>query len=272
MSPYSIHIALALAGEGAAGNTFEEIKNTLHLTGDKDSIAKSFSDSFASVQSRKGDSTLDIANKVFVKKGYQIAPKFADYAVKSFGSEVQALDFAQNVDSANTINQWVEQKTNEKIKDLIKADSLDSDTRMVLVNAIYFKGQWEHQFNKNRTEKAPFWLDQTRSIDVDMMHAKQSYEYGKIDELAATALELKYKDSDISFLILLPNERNGLKEMEGKLTSINLEAIKGKMYSEEVELTLPRFKIEHEIDLKEILSQVWMQRSNQLMALVLNFD
>lgn len=249
-------MALALAGQGAGGSSFEQIKNVLHLEGDKEAIAKTYSDAVAASQANKGGSTLEIANKVYVKNGYQIKPKFEVYAVKSFDSEIQNLEFSQNVEAANTINQWVERKTNSKIKDLIKSDYLDADTRLVLVNAIYFKGTWEHQFNKNLTQKGPFYTDATNSIETDFMFTKKSFDYGRIDEVEASVLEMRYADSDVSFLIILPDKNDGLKEMESKLGGINLGLIRGKMRNVEVELTLPKFKIEHEIQMNDLLAKV----------------
>lgn len=232
------------------------------MSGDKEAIADNFKNFVTTLNSRKGDSTLDTANKVFVKSGYEIKPKFEEYAVQSFGSEVQALDFSQGVESAKTINQWVEAKTNNKITELIDPSSLTDDTRVVLVNAIYFKGHWKHQFNKNLTAKGPFWTSSDDSVEADFMQLKENFNYGSIVELDATALELKYANSDLSFLILLPNSRNGLPELEQKLSHFDLSKINEQLEELEVDVTIPKFKVEHKVELVDTLKEVCGQMSH----------
>lgn len=249
-------VALALASQGAQGATFDEIKNTLHLTGDQNAIAEQFSTSNTELTKNVGKATLKVANKVYVKDGYELKPAFKEVAVKKFNSEAESVNFVNAAPTAAKINGWVEEKTNNKIKDLIKAESLDQDTRLVLVNAIYFKGNWQHQFKKTNTLKEPFYTSADKSVDVDMMHLTEHFKYGTFDDLDATALELPYNDSDISFLILLPNKRDGLKSLEAKLKTVNLADLTNNMYKSEVQVSMPRFRSEYEIELTETLKEV----------------
>lgn len=249
-------VALALASEGAKGKTFDEVKECLHLSGDKHAIADHFSASASALTRNTGNSTLNIANKVYVQVGREIKPEFNEIATKKFLSEAQTLNFGQSEESAKTINTWVEEKTNNKIKDLIKSDSLTSDTRVVLVNAIYFKGKWEHQFNPRATQKGPFYINDNDSVDVDFMYVKQDFKYGQLSDLDASAIELKYDGSDISFLIILPNKRTGLAELEGKLKNYDLKKVSEELYKTEVEVTIPKFKVEFEVKLKPTLQKV----------------
>lgn len=189
-------------------------------------------------------------------KDYTAKPTFNEIAKKSFASESQSLDFAQTAQSAGTINKWVEDNTNNKIKDLISADSLGEDTRMVLVNAIYFKGFWTYQFDPKNTFKGPFYLNEQETVTVDYMKIKKNFKYGSIQNLDATAIELPYKDSDITMLIILPNSKTGLPALEAKLESTNFDEITKNLYSQEVNVELPKFKIETELDLKDTLENV----------------
>lgn len=189
-------------------------------------------------------------------KNYSVKRSFNEIATKAFASEAQSIDFAQNSAAASTINGWVEDNTNNKIKDLISADSLDGDTRMVLVNAIYFKGFWTYQFNPKDTFKAPFYLNDQDSVTVDFMKIKKYFKYGELRDLDATAIELPYKDSDISMLIILPNQRTGLSALEGKLNTIDLSDVTKSLYSQEVNVEIPKFKIEFDVELKEPLEKV----------------
>lgn len=201
-------------------------------------------------------------------KNYSVKPTFNEVATKSFASEAQSLDFSNGAASAATINQWVESQTNNKIKDLIASDSLTSDTRMVLVNAIYFKGFWTYQFKPEDTFKAPFFLNEQDSVTTDFMKIKKHFKYGILSQLDATAIELPYKDSDISMLIILPNSRTGLSALEGKLNTINLGDISSKLYSQEVNVEIPKFKIEFDIKLNEPLKKVRNEMISRLACLI----
>lgn len=189
-------------------------------------------------------------------KNYSVKRTFNEVASKSFASEAQSLDFAQSAQSAGTINGWVEDNTNNKIKDLIKSSDLDGDTRMVLVNAIYFKGFWTYQFDPKSTFKAPFYLNEQDTVQVDFMKVKKHFKYGNVPSLDATAIELPYKDSDVSMLIILPNSRTGLSALEAKLHTIDFSEITKKMREQEVNVEIPKFKIEFDIELNEPLSKV----------------
>ena len=257
LSPYSVGVALAFAAQGAAGTTERKLFDGLHLTGTKEQIADRFSESFAALTRGVGNSTLEIANKVYVQEGHQIKPAFADVAEKKFHSEAQSVNFGNNVQSAQTINQWVEEKTHDKIKDLISADSLSADSRVVLVNAIYFKGQWEHQFRKTSTQPGPFYTTADGApVDVQYMNQKEHFNYGAFEELQATGLQLKYQNSDISFLIVLPDKRDGLAALEQKLQNVDFGSLIGRMERQEVQVKIPKFKIESKFDLKEPLTKV----------------
>lgn len=257
MSPYSVAIALGLASIGSNGATFEQIKKALYLNGDKNTIAENFSNLSNSLKSKSGKATLGIANKVYVKTGYQIKPQFEKIAVKKFDSEVQSLNFDKNVESANTINGWVATKTNDKIKELMSSDSINQDTRLVLVNAIYFKGLWQNQFDKEFSRKEEFWCDENKSVETEYMFSDdQRFSYGKIDDLDCCALEMKYEESDISFLILLPDTRTGLSELVNKLKNYDLKNISQKMSMQVVDVLIPKFTAEFEIELIDVLKKV----------------
>lgn len=149
-------------------------------TATKKNVAELFGDHLLAI---KGNPYLKIANKIYLQEGYTTKQEFNELAIKKFQTETSNLDFAQNFEAAKNINTWVEENTNNKIKDLISPDSVNSDTRLVLVNAIYFKGFWTHQFKPERTSKAPFWVSATQSVDVDMMHIKVCSTYMHMSQL-----------------------------------------------------------------------------------------
>uniref|UniRef100_A0A1L8DPL0 Putative serpin n=1 Tax=Nyssomyia neivai TaxID=330878 RepID=A0A1L8DPL0_9DIPT len=258
LSPFSIQSALSLALMGATGETAREMSTGM---GYENPERNAIADNFATLLSAYKDSPLlKIANKIYVQNKYHVKGQFNEIATKKFNSEAQSLNFAQNVEASKTINTWVEDKTNNKIKDLIPADAVNEDTRMVLVNAIYFKGFWEHKFKVEDTKKMPFFTNKVDSVDVDMMYTKAEFKYGVFEDLNAVALEMPYKDSDLSMLIILPNERDGLAALETALGKKDLSEITQQMYNTEVMVYLPKFKIEYEIELKNVLSKMGMER------------
>ncbi|XP_037035592.1 alaserpin-like isoform X2 [Bradysia coprophila] len=255
ISPFSVHMAVSLALMGAKGKTSDEMLRGLKLSGTNAEISEEIHRLIEPIQN---NSMLKVANKVYVMENYRIKPEFNAIAKEKFHSESESLNFAKAAESAGTINKWVEDKTNDKIKDLIPSDALGADTRMVLVNAIYFKGFWQHQFKKERTEKAPFFTSETDSVLVDMMHVKEHFRYGEFSDLDAKGIELPYKDSDMSLFVILPNKRTGLAQLETRLKDINIKDLSGKMYRSEVEVSLPKFKIEFEVSLVDALKKLGM--------------
>lgn len=256
LSPYSIEAALSLATQGADGESFNVLRNGLHLTGSREEIADEYGRQLAGVTKSIGAATLSVANKVFVQENYSIKKSFRDVAVNKYGSEVESVNFSQNEQAAATINKWVEDKTHDKIKNLISADSLSSDSRLILVNAIYFKGPWEKKFDPQLTADDDFWVSKEVSKKIQFMNKKDDFLYGVFPEYNCTALLLKYNNSEFSFLILLPNERDGLPQLEAKLDTINLNELSQKLYKQEVNVKIPKMKIESSFNLKEVLSEV----------------
>lgn len=189
ISPFSVHQAVSLALMGAKGKTAEQMLRGLTLSGSNAEISEEI---HRLIEPFQNSSMLKVANKIYVMQGYTIKPEFnaiakvwvtnesrysglplTEIALQDkFYSESESLNFGKSAESAETINKWVEDKTNNKIKDLIASDALGADTRMVLVNAIYFKGFWQHQFLKERTAKEPFYTSETEQVSVDMMHVK----------------------------------------------------------------------------------------------------
>lgn len=253
-SPISVHAVLSMAFQGSQGTTSEKLAATLKIP-DARTAGEGYIDVIKRLNS-VSNVTLLMANKVFVHQVAKLLPDFQTAVTKNFLSEVQAVDFGDNIPAAKTINSWVEEQTRDKIKDLIKPNDLNSLTRLVLVNAIYFKGDWKHKFDKSLTKKEPFHLLSGSTVDVDMMHIKKKFYYKNDEALGAQVLELKYVNEDISMIIILPNEKDGIKDVEAKLVNTTLADITKDMYHTEVNVALPRFKIESTIDLKDALSAV----------------
>nr|CAD7460344.1 unnamed protein product [Timema tahoe] len=255
VSPLSLEVVLAMAHFGARGETAEQIATGISLPAERNLALDGFRHLLSSFKSTS-NITLEIANKVFTQQNYVIKEDFQALVKNNFLSEAQALNFADNVVSASVINQWVEEKTKNKIKDLISPDMLDSLTRLVMVNAVYFKGNWQDQFKPELTTTEPFYVSAEVKKDVRMMHLKKHFRYSEVDELEAQVLELPYEERQVSMVILLPNDRNGLPNLEAKLTSEKLTEVLSQLHSTEVNVSIPRFKLEDTIDLNSVLQEV----------------
>lgn len=256
ISPFSVANALALLSQGAGGNTFEEIKSELHLSDEKSTAANQFLEYYNSIEHGAGNSIFSVANRVYVQQGYPLNKHFQEVAIQNFKSGIESINFANAQDAAQMINNFVAEKTKEKITSLIKPDMLSSDSRVVLVNAVYFKGDWKYKFNKQFTHKSDFYTSETESKPVDFMFIEGSYNYGELPDLDASALELKYADSNFSMVFILPNNHAGLSTLETKLKGQDFTRISTGLRSQKVKVNIPKFKVEYEIKLNEVLKNV----------------
>ncbi|XP_039957404.1 serine protease inhibitor 42Dd-like isoform X3 [Bactrocera tryoni] len=257
-SPFSIQTCVGMARIGAVGETAAELDRGLGLPpNDVTAIADTFHNVLVTY---KDSPILKIANKIYVMQGYSVKKEFNEIATTKFYSSADSINFADNANAANTINKWVESKTNNLIKNLISPDALDSDTRVVLVNAIHFKGEWKYQFPKSATRDDDFYLNEVDSVRVPMMNLKESFGYGVISELDATVLEMPYKDSDLSMVVILPNSRTGLASLQEKLKNFNLSDITRYLIHTKVIVKMPKFKAEYDIELNDALINLGMAR------------
>ncbi|XP_046967451.1 antichymotrypsin-2-like isoform X2 [Vanessa cardui] len=255
-SPLSAEFVLALLTLGTSEPAHSELLTSLGIPGDDD-IRSSFSSVSEKLKSIKGV-TLNIANKVYIKDGdYDLDEKLKADAIKVFDAALEKVDFSNGAAAADLINKWVEKQTNEKIKELLSADSLGEDTRLVLLNAIYFKGTWKKQFDPANTIDQPFHVDDKTTVDVPMMYKEDDYFYGESSELNAQLLQIPYVGDEASMLIILPNDITGLDSVMTKLAGgFDLLAEMDKMFKTKVQVTIPKFKIETEIDLATLLPKL----------------
>ncbi|XP_043117306.1 leukocyte elastase inhibitor-like [Puntigrus tetrazona] len=209
---------------------------------------------------------LSLANRLYGEQSYQFVEKFLNDAKRYYDAGLEEVDFKKKSEAARVdINKWVEKKTQEKIKDLLPQGSIDSMTKLVLVNAIYFKGNWEKKFPKEATRDGQFRLNKTQTKPVKMMHQKSKFPLALIPEIDSQVLELPYVGKNLSMLIILPNkiqdETTGLQKLEKALTYEKLmEWTKpSKMLQQEVQVSLPRFKMEETYDMKSLLISMGME-------------
>ncbi|XP_049854616.1 serpin B8-like isoform X5 [Schistocerca gregaria] len=257
-SPASMQVILALVHLGAKGKTAQEIAKGLSLPSDKKTIEDGFRELMNQLKG-SDDTVLEAANKVYAQVSFPIKEEFRASAAK-FLAEAEEVDFIKETEKSRAIiNEWVENKTHKKITNLMPEGTLDEFTRLVLVNAIYFKGLWNIPFKKEVTSPMPFHVTATETKTVDMMKLQKKFMYTEAEKLEAQVVELPYKGDQLSMVIILPKENDGLKKLETKLVGVNLPDILNKMRKVEVNLYVPKFKMEHKIDLNDSLKKLGMK-------------
>jgi serpin B len=259
-SPASIATALAMTSTGARGETQRQMLEVLgYKDANPDTLHEAFAELIKSTNGQGGERAfqLSMANRLWGQKGFHFLPQFLNQTQKQYGAGLEELDFAHNLDaSRQTINAWVEKQTADKIKDLIKPGMLGPDARLVLTNAIYFKGAWADQFKKEMTKDEAFQLTTEQKANAAMMHRNGRYRYAEDD--AAQILELPYVNNEVSMVVVLPRKVDGLSEVEKAMDARWLADLPGRLRSRQVQVALPKFKMRAEFELSKVLGSMGM--------------
>ena len=260
VSPYSIQSALAMTFAGADGQTRTEMARVLHFTADASAVAASFASLQHSLEEMSAKTAelvkkskefggpsepiaLAIANKLFAQQGYGFCPAFLSLVKENFGAAFEPVDSVKNASAATQhINEWVADQTHNRIRDLIPGGALDQTTRLVLANALYLKAPWANEFSSNATQPKTFHVRGGSGINVPTMQ-KKSGHFGYAKREGYTVVSLPYEGNDLQFLVLLPDEVNGLHALESKLSGDMLAGC-AKLQTRDIDLHLPKFKLE----------------------------
>jgi len=271
-SPYSISTALAMTYAGAKGNTARQMSKVLHFPKNQDFLHPPFGSlqKQMSEANKKTSVEIRIANALWVQKGTSFQYDFKTVLNQHYKVRPRNVDFQQDSEKARKkINDWVETETNQKIKDLLQKGSLNKMTRLVLVNAIYFKGQWANPFKKTDTKNKPFFVKRNKSVKVPMMTQKSHFNYWENDKLQVVELPYASRgkqhkpmatqlNDSVSMIILLPKKRNGLAKLEKSLNPQALEDWLAYARAMKIKVSLPKFKINAGIELSKTLSKMGM--------------
>jgi serpin B len=258
-SPYSISTCLAMTYAGAHGDTETQMSRTLHFDTNQTTFHTAFGvlqDQLNAIQQKK-DIQLNVANGLWAQKGHPFLAPFLKIATKSYDAKLNQVDFRTGAEPARKdINDWVSDRTQGKITGLIGPGVLNGMTRLVLVNAIYFKGKWIHQFKKSRTLDAPFSVSSDKTTRVKMMNVSAGFKYAEKGDLQL--LELPYMGNDVSMVVLLPKEKDGLPELENSVSQEQLQDWLAQGHNQEVNVFLPRFKLTQQFALSHTLAGMGM--------------
>jgi len=253
-SPYSISTALAMTFEGARGKTADEMQSVFHFPKDEALRRNSFQQIYNEINKEDKPYMLKTANALWAQEGYTFLDSYFSLIKQYYGGNATNLDFVNKAEESRlTINNWAEEQTNNKIKDLIPSGSLGPLIRLIITNAVYFKGTWFIQFDKTKTVEKDFKVSPGKTVKAMMMTLtgeRAKFPYDETEDLQV--LELPYQGQELSMLILLPKEGT-MDSLEASLNAQRISELRNSLKNERVNVYLPRFKFETKYFMKETL-------------------
>ncbi|KAF0774196.1 thyroxine-binding globulin-like [Aphis craccivora] len=260
-STYSIQFLLLLLAFGSKSKTNDQLKSVLHLSKDK---PPNYENIKAITTKIEIPGYLTVANGIFSDKAFSLSTDYTKNTQKYLNSEVRSVDFSGNPTSGELeINKWVNNKTNGKISGIFKPGDIDKDTVLVLASAVHFQNVWKQQFTE--TKKSSFCLSATKHIDITMMHQTGHFNYYKDNHNKFSAVEIPYKVGGFEMLIILPDKMDAVKDLEnGFLKSAkNYAYLLGNMTIHNVELDIPKFKFESDLNLEKTMEKLALTREKK---------
>jgi len=244
-SPYSIRTALAMTYAGAKGRTAEQMKTALNVTLDDAELHRTFADSIKSLNTGDGCSyEMNIANSLWVEKTHAFLQTFIDANKNTFNGELEQVDFINAPESVReSINTWVAEHTRNKITNLIPPGGVNDTTRLALINAVYFKGRWDEEFDKKLTRAEPFYSADGKTTQVPLMSLSKPMSLPFFAGDGIKIVELDYFGDGISMIILLPDTAEGIAALEARLNEALLSRWMGSLKKQMVSVHLPRFSM-----------------------------
>ena len=261
-SPWSISSAFALTYEGARGNTADEIRSVFHFPASTATLREGYSELSTRLNSRKSGYTLSAANALWAEKSHPFLPDYISTADRHYGAKTTNLDFTNQPEASRiAINRWVADQTNNHIRDLLPAGSIDRMTRLVITNAIYFKGTWVKQFDTAKTAERDFHVTPSQTVRVQMMSRTDKdakYWYTETDTLQVLGMPYAQKNGrELSMLVLLPKQ-NTIEAAGHSLDAQSVAALNQALEYRQVHVYFPRFRMETTYGLNEVLSDMGM--------------
>jgi serpin B len=263
-SPYSISQAIAMVYGGASGQTEQQMAETMHFSLPQEQLHPAFNALDLELAKRASAALgegqgfqLNIANATWGQSGFPFLSSYLDLLAQNYGAGLQTVDFANDPEGARQdINDWVAKQTQDKIKDIVPQGAIDTFTRLVLANAIYFKASWMFPFEKSSTQEAPFTTLDGNQTTVPMMSLGQE-NLSYMDGDGYQAVTLPYLDGNVAMLMVVPDEGK-FNQVEAGLDASTLQSIMDGLQSSEVMLKMPRFTVDSSFSLADTLSQMGM--------------
>ncbi len=263
ISPFSVSVALAMTYEGAKNKTKKEMAAVMHFPDEKTQLHKDFAGIMQKVSaSRNKDSyTFVTANSLWAQNDFKFFHTFFKTIESNYKAPVELVDYknAENREKARlNINSWTEKKTNKKIKNLLQESDLDKDTKLVLVNAVYFLAEWKIKFEEKNNYEDKFY---GVGKETKTMFMRKKYRTKYFEDDKTQVIEIPYIDEKASMVVFLPKKKKGLKALQDNFTNKYYEEIVSKLKYEKTEITFPKFKIESRYDLVKVLSDAGIKQA-----------
>lgn len=257
-SPYSISAVMSMVLLGSKENTAKQLKDGLGFEDVCESnIHTEIAKILTGVRSVKGNVVLNVANKLFPEASFKLESDFLENCQKFYDASVEGMDFIGNPEQSRvTINNWAHCETKDKIKNLLPSGSINSLTRLVLANAVYFKGDWMDKFEIKETRSRDFFVSPEKTVSVNMMFRSGKYNIGFDVGMNTQVVELPYNGNGVSMIIVLPVDKFGLAQVEKNVNPSWLLRMINQFLNEKIQLSLPRMKLEQEFDLVDTLKKV----------------
>ncbi|HEX2473935.1 MAG TPA: serpin family protein [Lacipirellulaceae bacterium] len=257
VSPFSISTALAMTYAGARNDTAAQMADMLHFGLPDDQLHSALGSLIGDLNVSRTGYEMAIANRLFGQHDTPFKQPFLDVNAQSYGAPLESMDFVANSAAARIhINDWVAEQTNDRIKDLLPPGSVNELTRLVLTNAVYFDGKWKYQFDPDNTRDAAFHISQTQQVQAPTMYQKAEFRHGSFDSFQM--LEMPYSGDDLSMVIMLPHQSDGLAQLESQLTTDLFQQCVESLQKEEVDVHLPKFTFTDDFDLAGTLQDMGM--------------
>jgi len=256
-SPASISSAFAMTYNGAAGNTFNEMAQVFHFNKNLIEFNSDYKNLFTLDEKQK-DFQFYNANSLWIQEGLEIEHDFLDVNKTYYEASLNLMDFIKNAEKSRiTINDWVSKKTHNKINDLLGPSSIDNATRLVLVNALYFKGSWKKQFKKDHNTKENFQVGKRDYIETEFMNTSINTWY--FQDKYAEIVDIPYSNDDYSLMVIVPKCYRKFKKLEKKLNFEYYNNFIAKKEKKQVKLSIPKFNIKSDYDLGETLIKMGLK-------------
>ena len=258
ISPFSISTALSMTYAGAAGGTAKEMQDALHFGGQDKAFHTSYGNYLQTLDNNaEGRIKLRIANRLWLEKTYPLSTAFIDLNKEAYDAPVEFMNFIEKPDSERQkINSWVANKTENKILDLIPGGAINTDTRLVLTNAIYFKGDWKYQFKEKKTKDRTFYMTETSKKKTPFMNMEGAFDF--FENKQFKMIRLPYKGDKHSMVVVLPNHHGELREVEQSFSASDFDKV-FRSYQPDVILSFPKFEMTLPLSLSSNLKALGMK-------------
>ena len=257
-SPFSISAALGMTYTGSKANTEKQIASVMHFATNDAAFYNNYQAYLASINNLNNDAvSIYTANSFWAQADFTFKKEFVEIIRNHFSGEIKNVNFAKEAEKCRQeINKWVESKTNNKIQNLIQPGLIDDLTRLVLVNAIYFKAPWDMPFDEKATKKMDFKTTATTVVSADFMTAENNYKYYTENDFSA--IEIPYAKGTLSMLIILPSDDNSFTSLQKNIDHTVYQKIVSAMTVKKIRLMLPKFNTTSEFELSDVLQEMGM--------------